>query len=568
MMSRVRAAGEAGALGALQGPSCDLEALKAQVLTLVSADDIAVMMAANPNRARSELKSACRQVFEDVAWSTVPREERQRLADELVDAVLGFGPLEGLLADDAVTEIMVNGPHDVFFEREGRLFRSEARFSDEAQLRALIDRMLGPLGRRVDEASPMANARLPQGHRVHVIIPPLAVDGPVLTIRKFASRVMTLGDMMETGSFGATVGSCLTWAVRARKSIAVSGGTGSGKTTLLNALSCVLPRDERIVTIEDSAELRFLEHPHVVRLEARPRSVEGTGEVTIRDLVINALRMRPDRIVVGECRGAEALDMLQAMNTGHDGSLTTLHANSPSDVVSRLTTMVRYAADLPVDVVESNVASAFDAVVQTARSLDGSFRRWPSCPTTESGALARCGRCTGASVRKPRDGGARRRAGSTSCPRCGWRAGRRWPHGDARAAWRHDGARRARGVRMRCACGDLGAARRAEGVRTSARPGFGACGMAVSEAARRRGLHHAARAAAHALSSLREARARGGAGDARTRSGRIRNVARVRVLGGSSAGRGGRRVCDGLSGGRRRCGGVRVRGRRRAPQGA
>lgn len=231
--------------------------------------------------------------------------------------------------------------------------------------------MLGPLGRRVDEASPMANARLPQGHRVHVIIPPLAVDGPVLTIRKFASRVMTLGDMMETGSFGATVGSCLTWAVRARKSIAVSGGTGSGKTTLLNALSCVLPRDERIVTIEDSAELRFLEHPHVVRLEARPRSVEGTGEVTIRDLVINALRMRPDRIVVGECRGAEAIDMLQAMNTGHDGSLTTLHANSPSDVVSRLTTMVRYAADLPVDVIESNVASAFDAVVQTARSLDG-----------------------------------------------------------------------------------------------------------------------------------------------------------------------------------------------------
>ncbi|OUO92132.1 secretion system protein E [Gordonibacter sp. An230] len=368
LMSRARAAEGAGPS---REPSNGLETLKAQVLSLVSADDIAAMVTANPNRARSELRSACRQAFEDVSWSAVPREERRRLVCELVDAVLGFGPLEGLLADDSVTEIMVNGPCDVFFEREGRLFRSEARFADEAQLRALIDRMLGPLGRRVDEASPMANARLPQGYRVHVVIPPLALDGPVLTIRKFASRVMTLEDMMRAGSFGSTVGRCLAWAVRARKNIAVSGGTGSGKTTLLNALSCALPRDERIVTIEDSAELRFLEHPHVVRLEARPRSAEGTGEVTIRDLVINALRMRPDRIVVGECRGAEALDMLQAMNTGHDGSLTTLHANSPSDVVSRLTTMVRYAAELPVDVIESSIASAFDAVVQTARSLDG-----------------------------------------------------------------------------------------------------------------------------------------------------------------------------------------------------
>lgn len=218
----------------------------------------------------------------------------------------------------------------------------------------------------------MVNARLPEGHRVHVIIPPLALDGPAMTVRKFAKRVMTLGDMVAAGSFDETMETFLTWAVRCRKSIAVSGGTGSGKTTLLNALSCELSPSERIITIEDSAELRFLEHPHVVRLEARPRNAEGAGEVTIRDLVINALRMRPDRIVVGECRGAEALDMLQAMNTGHDGSLTTLHANSPADVVSRLTTMVRYAVDLPVDVVESNVASAFEVVVQTARALDGS----------------------------------------------------------------------------------------------------------------------------------------------------------------------------------------------------
>lgn len=369
LMSRARAAGGAAVTEASR--PCDLEALKRQIQAFVSVDDIALMMAESPARARSELKGACRQAFEDVVWSEVAHEERQRLVDELVNTVFGFGPIEGLLADDSVTEIMVNGPRDVFFERGGRLFRADACFADAGQLRALIDRMLGPLGRRVDEASPMANARLPQGHRVHVIIPPLALDGPTLTIRKFAARVMTLDDMMAAGSFDASMKRFLTWAVRARKSIAVSGGTGSGKTTLLNALSCVLPHDERIITIEDSAELRFLEHPHVVRLEARPRNAEGVGEVAIRELVINALRMRPDRIVVGECRGAEALDMLQAMNTGHDGSLTTLHANSPADVVSRLTTMVRYAADLPVDVIESNVASAFDAVVQTARSLGG-----------------------------------------------------------------------------------------------------------------------------------------------------------------------------------------------------
>ena len=349
-----------------------LDLLKEQIQEFVSTDDIAAIMVEQPSRARNELKSACRQAFEGAAWAAVPEHARKRLVDDLVDAVFGFGPLESLLADQTVTEIMVNGPCDVFYEREGRLYRSEQRFADEGQLRALIDRVLGPLGRRIDEASPMVNARLPEGHRVHVIIPPLALDGPVMTIRKFAKRVLTLDDMAASGSIDEKMRTFLVWAVRARKSVAVSGGTGSGKTTLLNALSCELSPDERIITIEDSAELRFLEHPHVVRLEARPRNAEGTGEVAIRDLVINALRMRPDRIVVGECRGAEALDMLQAMNTGHDGSMSTLHANSPDDVVSRLTTMVRYAVDLPVDVIESNVASAFDVVVQTARSLDGS----------------------------------------------------------------------------------------------------------------------------------------------------------------------------------------------------
>ncbi|RNL48991.1 CpaF family protein [Paraeggerthella hongkongensis] len=348
-----------------------LEDLRSQIQRYVSIDDIASMMAENPGRARNELKCACRQSFEDASWASLSEDRRRTLVEQLVDEVFGFGPLQPLLADDEVTEIMVNGPDSVYFEREGKLHRSDQRFASVDQLRALIDRILGPLGRRVDEASPLVNARLPEGHRVHVVIPPLALDGPVMTVRKFAKRVMRLEDMVAQGSFDQVMRQCLVWAVRARRSIAVSGGTGSGKTTLLNALSCALPQSERIITIEDSAELRFLEHPHVVRLEARPRSAEGTGEVPIRELVINALRMRPDRIVVGECRGAEAIDMLQAMNTGHDGSLTTLHANSPVDVVSRLTTMVRYAVDLPVDVIESNVASAFDVVVQTTRSLDG-----------------------------------------------------------------------------------------------------------------------------------------------------------------------------------------------------
>lgn len=372
LLERVERAGNGACLREGTEAALGLDALKEQVQAIVSADEVAALQAENPGRARSEVRSACRRVFEGLAWAGVAVEQRARLEGELLDAVFGFGPLEGLLADDAVTEIMVNGPQSVFFERDGRLFRSEQRFADEGQLRALVDRVLGPLGRRIDESSPMVNARLPQGHRVHVVIPPLALDGPVLTIRKFARRVMTLADMQALGSFDGAMRQFLTWAVRARKSVAVSGGTGSGKTTLLNALSCAIPHEERIITIEDSAELRFLEHPHVVRLEARPRNAEGLGEVTIRDLVTNALRMRPDRIVVGECRGAEALDMLQAMNTGHDGSLTTLHANSPADVVSRLATMVRYAVDLPVDVIESNVASAFEVVVQTARALDGS----------------------------------------------------------------------------------------------------------------------------------------------------------------------------------------------------
>lgn len=357
-------------------PMRGLGALKAQVRSVISMDDIALIARENPLRARSELKRACVQAFEDACWALTSETQREGLIRRFMDETFGMGPLEPLLADESITEVMINGPDHIFYERNGKIFASDQMFADVEQLRALIDRILGPLGRRVDEASPVVNARLPEGHRVHVVIPPLALDGPIVTIRKFSQDIFKLDDLCASGSLEPEVAQLLTWAVIARKNIAVSGGTGSGKTTLLNALSAVVPDSERIITIEDSAELRFLTHPHVVRLEARPRNAEGFGEITIRDLVINALRMRPDRIIVGECRSGEALDMLQAMTTGHDGSLTTLHANSPSDAVARLTTMVRYAVDLPVDVIESTIASAFDVVVQTSRAMDG--RRYVS----------------------------------------------------------------------------------------------------------------------------------------------------------------------------------------------
>lgn len=293
------------------------------------------------------------------------------LVKSLIDFMFGFGPIEALLDNPKITEVMVNGTKSIYYEMDGRLYLSKKRFINDEQVRALVDRILGPLGRRIDEESPMVNARLSSGHRVHAIIPPLSLDGTILTIRKFAEHVITLEEMVEMGSLDNKMLQFLTWAVLMKKNIAVSGGTGSGKTTLLNALSCKILHSERVITIEDSAELRFLEHPHVIRLEARPRNSEGTGEVSIRELVINALRMRPDRIVVGECRGAEALDMLQAMNTGHDGSLTTLHANSPKEAITRLTTMVRYAAELPVDIIENYIASAIDLVIQTTRGVDG-----------------------------------------------------------------------------------------------------------------------------------------------------------------------------------------------------
>lgn len=350
------------------------EEFKEEVACRLPPTHVAELIKRNPVQARSEIRLTCEEVIDDCPWFTRSGDGGAPLIERYLDSIFGLGPLEPLIADETITEVMVNGYASLYFEREGKLERARSAFSSDEQVRALIDRILAPLGRRVDESSPMVNARLPQGHRVNAIIPPLALDGPALTIRKFRSKVLSLDEMEQMGSFDVSIKKLMAWAVLRRCNIAVSGGTGSGKTTLLNALSCVISPGERIVTIEDSAELRFFEHPHVVRLEARPRNAEGLGEVSIRDLVINSLRMRPDRIVVGECRGAEALDMLQAMNTGHDGSLTTLHANSPSEVISRLTTMVRYGADLPVSVIESQVASAIDLVIQTSREPAGRRR--------------------------------------------------------------------------------------------------------------------------------------------------------------------------------------------------
>ena len=291
-----------------------------------------------------------------------------------------FGPLEDLLYDDSLSEIMVHAPDAVWIERDGRLWLTDACFEDDDHVKFIIDRIAAGMNRRCDEASPLCDCTIVRpgtpfnGSRVNASLKGVAVDHNIITIRKFRKDALTPEALMANGSFDRRMLEIMRAIVEGRMSTIVAGGTGSGKTTLLNAISLYIPHEERIITIEDSAELRFLEHPHVVRLEARPRNAEGLGEVTIRDLVTNALRMRPDRIGGGECRGAEALDMLQAMNTGHDGSLTTLHANSPEESVARLMTMVRYGADLPVDVIEANIASAIDLVVQTARALDGSRR--------------------------------------------------------------------------------------------------------------------------------------------------------------------------------------------------
>jgi pilus assembly protein CpaF len=298
--------------------------------------------------------------------------DRGRLRKELADEVLGLGPLEDLLADQTVSEVMVVDRATIYVERRGRLELTGQRFSSEDALRSAIERIVTPLGRRIDESTPMVDARLKDGSRVNAIIPPLALRGPCLTIRKFSSKKLGVEDLIELGSLDARMARFLQRAVIARRNILVSGGTGSGKTTLLNILSSAIPEDERIVTIEDAAELR-LDQPHVVSLETRPPNMEGRGEYSIRDLVKNALRMRPDRIVVGECRGGEALDMLQAMNTGHDGSLTTTHANSPDEAIARLETLVLMGGvELPTRAIREQIANSIHVVVQQQRFVDGS----------------------------------------------------------------------------------------------------------------------------------------------------------------------------------------------------
>jgi pilus assembly protein CpaF len=292
----------------------------------------------------------------------------------VTDEILGHGPIEPLLRDPAVSEIMVNGPRRIFVERAGLISPVDAEFADEAHLRRVIDRIVSRIGRRVDEASPMVDARLPDGSRVNAVVPPVALDGSTLTIRKFSADPLKVNDLIAFGTMTPAVATMLSACVRGRLDIVVSGGTGSGKTTTLNVLSSFIPTDERVVTIEDAAELQ-LHQAHVVRLESRPANTEGRGEVTIRDLVRNALRMRPDRIVVGEVRDGAALDMLQAMNTGHDGSLTTVHANTPRDSIARLETMVMMAGmDLPARAIRDQIASAVDLIIQVTRLKDGTRR--------------------------------------------------------------------------------------------------------------------------------------------------------------------------------------------------
>ena len=327
---------------------------------------------------QAELEAKAREkigqiVNEVLANGRLPAEiDPGRLEEDVFNEAMRLGPLEDLLADDTVSEIMVNGPGKVYVERHGKLQLTDCQFMDDASVMSVIERIVSPLGRRIDESQPYVDARLPDGSRVNAIVPPLALSGPTLTIRKFSKKTLTAEDFVRFGTWTPNAAEFMKLCVHLRKNIVVAGGTGSGKTTLLNLLSGFIPADERIVTIEDAAELR-LQQPHVVRLEARPANIEGRGAVTIRDLVKNSLRMRPDRIIVGECRGGEALDMLQAMNTGHDGSLTTVHANSPHDVVSRLETMVLMSGlELPSRAIREQIASAVDIIIHESRLSDGS----------------------------------------------------------------------------------------------------------------------------------------------------------------------------------------------------
>ena len=329
------------------------------------------------SEARGDISErVTRAVTEQLVLDRTPltREERRQVIREITDDILGYGPLEPFLRDDSVTEVMVNNFDRIFVERLGKIERTNAAFADNAHLLRIIDKIVSTVGRRVDESSPMVDARLPDGSRVNAIIPPLSLKGPTLTIRKFSRDPYTMNDLISFGTITPKAGQFLAACVKGKLNILISGGTGTGKTTTLNAMSAFVPGDERIVTIEDAAELQ-LQQEHVITLESRPPNIEGQGEIRIRELVRNALRMRPDRIIVGEVRGPETLDMLQAMNTGHEGSLTTIHANSPRDALSRLETLVLTAGvELPLRAIREQVSSAFDLLVQIVRLVDGSRR--------------------------------------------------------------------------------------------------------------------------------------------------------------------------------------------------
>jgi len=331
----------------------------------------------DPHLEQSELELRVRQTLQTVINSEntpLAAADRNRIAQEVSDEILGLGPLEPLLRDGEITEIMVNGPNDIFVERSGKIFAVDAKFTSDTHLRRTIDKIVSRVGRRIDESSPMVDARLADGSRVNAVIAPIALDGSILTIRKFSADPFTDNDLIAFGTLSVQSRDFLRACILGRRNVVISGGTGSGKTTLLNVLSGFIPDDERIITVEDAAELQ-LRQRHVLRLEARPSNTEGKGQISIRDLVKNALRMRPDRIVVGEVRDGAALDMLQAMNTGHDGSLTTVHANTPRDSLARLETMVLMAGiALPVRAIRDQVASALDLIVQVARLKDGSRR--------------------------------------------------------------------------------------------------------------------------------------------------------------------------------------------------
>lgn len=331
----------------------------------------------DPHLSEAELATQVRTTLQEVIdaeQTPLSHADRTRIAQDISDDILGHGPLEPYLRDTEVSEIMVNGPYSIYIERSGKLYPVDAQFADDAHLRRTIDKIVSRVGRRVDESSPLVDARLPDGSRVNAVVPPIALDGSMLTIRKFSADPFTDRDLISFGTFSVPVRDFLEAAVRGRRNVIISGGTGSGKTTTLNVISSFIPDDERIVTIEDAAELQ-LRQDHVLRLESRPPNIEGKGAIPIRELVRNSLRMRPDRIVVGEVRDGAALDMLQAMNTGHDGSLTTVHANSPRDSLSRLETMVLMAGvDLPVRAIREQVAGAVDLIIQQSRLKDGTRR--------------------------------------------------------------------------------------------------------------------------------------------------------------------------------------------------